>query len=152
FCGSLAAPTRWRQQTGGSVTAVDINPAAVRCATINALLNDVADCVTVQQGDLFTPVSGQQFDVVLFNPPYYRGQPQPGFDQAWRSEDVFERFAAMLKTHLATGGYALLVLSTAGGEAACLQNLTAAQFIISVVARRDMGSEVVTIYQASLSK
>ncbi|MCL4263300.1 MAG: methyltransferase [Anaerolineae bacterium] len=135
-------------QWAAQVIAVDINPAAVRCATINVLLNNLDGCVNVRQSDLFTAVAGQQFDVVLFNPPYFRGQPQPGFDQAWRSEDVLERFAAELDTHLAPNGHALLVLSTAAGETTCLQNLTAAGFEITVVARRDMGSEVVTVYKA----
>lgn len=136
---------QWAQ----SVVAVDINPEAVRCATINILLNNLEDCVNVRQSDLFTAVAGQQFDVVLFNPPYYRGQPRPGFDQAWRSEDVMERFATYLGPHLTTKGYALLVLSTAGGERVCLQNLAAAGFTHSVIARRDMGSEVVTVYKAA---
>lgn len=136
-------------QWAAQVIAVDINPAAVRCAQINALLNEVDDHLEVRQGDLFTAVAGQQFDVVLFNPPYFRGQPQPGFDQAWRSEDVLERFAAELGAHLTPNGYALLVLSTAGGETTCLQNLMAAGFAISVIARRDMGSEVVTVYKAA---
>jgi release factor glutamine methyltransferase len=136
-------------QWARSVVAVDINPEAVRCATINILLHKMEDCVRMQQSDLFTAVAGQEFDVVLFNPPYFRGRAQPGFDQAWRSEDVLERFAAQLGSHLTTNGYALLVLSTAGGEKACLQNLWAAGFTDSVIARRDMGSEVVTVYKVA---
>ena len=44
------------------VVAVDINPAAVRCARINALLNHVEDRVDVVEGDLFEPIGGQRFD------------------------------------------------------------------------------------------
>ncbi|HZD10769.1 MAG TPA: HemK2/MTQ2 family protein methyltransferase, partial [Candidatus Binatia bacterium] len=91
------------------VVAVDINPAAVRCARINALLNNLEKRIEVREGDLFEAVQGEKFDVVLFNPPYFRGTPQPGFDQAWRSEDVVERFAAGLDAHLKTGGSALLI-------------------------------------------
>ncbi len=99
---------------GATVTAVDINPEAVRCARLNSLLNQVEERVEVVQGDLFGPVSGRQFDLVFFNPPYHRGRPKGGIDHAWRGEDVFERFAAGLGDMLWPGGRALLVLSSDG--------------------------------------
>src|SRR5580704_5686959 len=40
------------------VVAVDINPAAVRCTGINALLNRLEHRIDVRLGDLFAPVSG----------------------------------------------------------------------------------------------
>ncbi len=43
---------------GAQVTAVDVNPEAVRCARINVLLNHVDDRVEVRHGDLFAPVAG----------------------------------------------------------------------------------------------
>ena len=63
-------------QWAGQVVAVDVNPAAVRCARINVLLHGVEDRVDVLQGDLFEPVAGERFDVILFNPPYFPGQPR----------------------------------------------------------------------------
>ena len=41
------------------VVAVDINPAAVRCARINALLNNLDHKIEVRHGDLFEPVRGR---------------------------------------------------------------------------------------------
>ena len=61
---------------GYHVTAVDINPDAVRCARINALQHHLETCIEVRQGDLFEPVQGERFDLVLFNPPFFRGQPR----------------------------------------------------------------------------
>ncbi len=58
------------------VVAVDINPAAVRCAQINALLNQLEQRIEVRRGDLFAPVAGERFDLVLFNPPFLRGAPR----------------------------------------------------------------------------
>ena len=101
---------RWAQR----VVAVDVNPEAVRCTRINTLLNRVERIVEVREGDLFGAVPGELFDVVLFNPPYYRGAPQSRLDHAFRSPDVIERFAAGLKHHLRSGGHALLVLSSDG--------------------------------------
>ena len=78
------------------VVAVDINMAAVRCAGINALLNQLEHKIEVRHGDLFAPVSEQRFDLVLFNPPFLLGPPRDDRDRAWRSNDVAERFAAGL--------------------------------------------------------
>jgi len=39
------------------VVAVDINPVAVRCAGINAVLNHLEDRIDVRQGDLFAGVA-----------------------------------------------------------------------------------------------
>ena len=66
------------------VVGVDINPAAVRCASINALMNGMDGKIDVLQGDLFAPVAGRRFDVVLFNPPFVRGAPRNDADRAWR--------------------------------------------------------------------
>lgn len=134
-------------QWAGEVVAVDINPAAVRCARINVLLNEVEERVTVLEGDLFGPVAGERFDVVLFNPPYFRGDPQDGFDYAWRSENTVERFVAALPQHLTSSDHALLVLSSDGDAAAFLRCFAAAGFRQDVVASRRMGPETLTVYR-----
>ena len=131
---------------GAAVVAVDINPEAVRCARINALLNRVDARVAVRTGDHFEPVAGLRFDLVLFNPPYYRGVPRDNLDRAWRGEDVFERFAAGLGRVLAPDGYALLTLSTDGDCDELLAELEAAGFSREIVERTDLINEVVTVY------
>ncbi|MBX5445304.1 MAG: methyltransferase [Sphaerobacter sp.] len=129
------------------VVAVDINPAAVHCARINAASNGVGDRVEVRQGDLFTPVAGERFDLVLFNPPFYRGTPRDDADRAWRSEDVPERFAAELAAHLAPGGSALVVLSSDGDAPGFLRAASSAGLAIEVIAERDLINEVLRIYR-----
>jgi release factor glutamine methyltransferase len=130
---------------GCQVVAVDINPSAVRCTRINALLNDVD--VDVRQGDLFAPVPGEHFDAILFNPPYYRGEPRDHLDHAWRSTDIPERFAAQLAHQLTPHGFALLVLSSDGDGGAFLSALDSEQLTHQVVARRDFINEVMTVHQ-----
>lgn len=140
--GAIAA-ARW----AGRVVAVDVNPEAVRCARMNVLLNRVETKVDVRQGDLFAPVSGERFDVVLFNPPFFRGEPAGGFDTAWRARDTVERFTAGLAGHLTTGGCALVILSSMGDEAAFLQAFAAHGLQVTVSGRKDLLNEVLTIYQ-----
>lgn len=130
-----------------SAVATDINPAAVRCAEVNALLNDVEARLDVRDGDLFAPVAGERFDRVLFNPPFFRGDPRDQPDRAWRSSDVPERFAAGLRDHLAPGGCGLLLLSSHGDAALFLNPLRAAGFAVDVAARASLTNETVTVYR-----
>jgi release factor glutamine methyltransferase len=134
------------------VVAVDINTAAVQCAGINALLNHVEHKVDARYGDLFAPVSGERFDLVLFNPPFLRGTPRDDRDRAWRSIDVAERFAAGLGAHLKPGGYALVLLSTFGNGLVFLEEFRKRSFEISVLAERRFVNERLTIFRLVPSK
>jgi release factor glutamine methyltransferase len=129
------------------VTAVDINPAAVRCARINAQLNHLDHRIDVRHGDLFAPVSGQRFDLILFNPPFLVGAPRDDRDRAWRSIDIAERFAAQLANHLTPHGAALLLLSTFGRAEIFLRELRRRGFVISLYAERRFLAETVAIFR-----
>lgn len=129
------------------VVAVDINPHAVRCARINALLNGVEGTVEVREGDLFAPVTGERFDLVLFNPPYFRGAPRDPLDHAWRSLNVVERFAAELGEHLTPDGSALVVLSTDGETAAFLAAFESNHLDVTIAARQELINETLTVYR-----
>jgi HemK-related putative methylase len=129
------------------VVAVDINRAAVRCAGINAALNDAAN-VECRPGDLFGAVPGERFDAIFFNPPFYVGEPADERDAAWRSPDGAERFARELDAHLSPGGRAWLLLSSHGD--ACPRYVTELEqrgFALCVHASREYINERVTILQ-----
>jgi release factor glutamine methyltransferase len=131
---------------GARVVAVDINPAAVRCAGINAVMNRYEHHIDARPGDLFEPVRGERFDLVLFNPPFIEGRPQSDRDAAWRGEGVASRFARELGAHLNPGGAALLLLSTFGD--ACesfIDELCAGHFSLDVHSRRRYVNETVTV-------
>jgi HemK-related putative methylase len=133
---------------GYRVTAVDVNPHAVRCARINALLNGLEERIEVREGDLFSAVPGERFDLVLFNPPFFRGAPRDPLDAAWRSHDVIERFAAGLPAALAPGGQALLLLSSAGGADRALAANAPPGLSLEPLACRGYASEAITIFAA----
>jgi HemK-related putative methylase len=144
--GSIFAARR-----GYGVTAVDINPEAVRCARINVLLNRLEGAVDVLQGDLFAPVQGERFDLILFNPPFFRGVPRDLFDLSWRSPGVPEKFALGLRNALAPGGRALVLLSSDGDAAGMLRALDEQDFRAERLLRRNFGNEIMTIYSVSPS-
>lgn len=131
---------------GYDVIGVDINPEAVRCARANAALNGVADRCEIRHGNLFEPVAGERFDLVLFNPPFFRGKPKDPSDAAWRSTDVPERFAIGLPAALAPEGMALVVSSSDGDQHGILKALRQHNLLVNAALRHDFGNEIMTIY------
>lgn len=142
--GAICA-ARW----AGRVQAVDVNPAAVRCARINVLLNGLEAQIEVRQGDLFSGLDGQQYDVILFNPPYFRGQPTSPLDQAFHAATVAARFAAGLPVHLTPRGWALVLLSSIGDEEGFKLAFAANGLTVTVAAQQRFVSEIITLYRVS---
>ncbi len=140
--GALFAARRSRR-----VVATDINPEAVRCASLNALLNHLEHRIEVRHGDLFAPVGGERFDLVLFNPPFLIGTPRNDRDRAWRSIDVAERFAAGLAEHLTPQGRALVLLSSFGDAAAFLAQFHAHRLEVGVIAERRFINETLAVFE-----
>ncbi len=132
------------------VVATDINPEAVRCARINILLNHLDHKIDVRQGDVFEPARGEIFDLILFNPPFYKGRPRDALDFAWRGEDVIERFAHDLRTYLSSNGFALLLLSTKGDTEVFLQTIRARGLSHDVFAERELINEKLTVYKVAV--
>jgi release factor glutamine methyltransferase len=124
---------------------VDINPTAVRCARINALLSGRDQRIEVRAGDLFDGLAGCRFDIVLFNPPFIRAAALDDADRAWRSLDVAERFAAELGSHLTPTGCALLLLSTYGDAGQYVRELQRRQFALEPLAERAFVNEKLTL-------
>lgn len=133
---------------GYRVTAVDINPHAIRCSRANALIQGLEDKIDVFQGNLFEPVQGKKFDLVTFNPPYFRGNPNSPLDMAWRADTVLERFAAGLPEILEPGGKALLLLSTDGAKEDLLEALRNNSMTIRTIAERRYGNEILSALTA----
>ena len=135
-------------QRGAQVIATDINPEAARCARINALVHGLEVRIETRVGDLFAPIGDERFDLVLFNPPYFRGQPRDMAERAWRSPDVFDRFLRELPAHLNERGRALVVLSS---DNEVEEALHAAKYLqINVFKRQDLINEVVTVYEVTV--
>lgn len=88
-CGILAAAAR---PHAAEVVATDIDPRAVACARRNLADLDV----DVRHGDLFDPVVGERFDLVVCNPPYVIG---PSDDLAYASPDLLERLGHEVSQH-----------------------------------------------------
>jgi 16S rRNA G1207 methylase RsmC len=119
----------------------------VACAKANAALNKVE--VEVLLGDLFAPVAGRAFDVVLFSLPKFRGKPKSTFEITWRSPDIIDRLCAGLPGMLAPGGSAFFVLTNHGDCEGMLTGLAEAGLAVERLMWRHFGNETLAVYRAS---
>ena len=99
-------------RAGADVTAVDINPEAVRCTIVNAAANSLR--VDARQGDLFSSLNESRFDVIAWNPPFLPGVPQSPAEAAFYGGphfDVIRKFVAEARSHLKADGVVYTILS-----------------------------------------
>lgn len=81
-CIAISIAHDW---SNGEITAVDISDRALDIAKSNAKFNGFADHIRFLQGDLLAPVSGEQFEIIVSNPPYV-----PDTDRALIAVEVRE--------------------------------------------------------------
>jgi release factor glutamine methyltransferase len=124
-----------------SVTAVDLSRRSAAVAWLNARLHRAP--VEVRCGDLYEPVRGRRFDVVVANPPYV---PAAGQDPArytiarcWDAgEDgrlLLDRLIAGLPDVLTVDGRALILQSEVCGEEKTIAAMGEVGLEATVVAR-----------------
>ncbi|PPS83593.1 HemK2/MTQ2 family protein methyltransferase [Streptomyces sp. MH60] len=137
--GALALAAARR---GGRVTAVDVSWRAVCAARLNAARAGLP--VRVRHGNLFTPVRGETFDLVLANPPYVpapaSGRRPRGAARAWDAGHdgrmVLDRICLQVPRLLRPGGVLLLVQSALSDPARTEALLREAGLKAAVVRRR----------------
>jgi len=132
FAGSGAVAVAAAREGAAEVTVVDVSRRALATAWLNARRNGAR--LRLRRGDLFAPVAGERFDLILANPPYVPSPddalPRSGAARAWEGGGdgrlLLDRLCAEAPAHLAPGGTLLLVQSAICGEQATLARLAAA--------------------------
>ena len=137
--GALALAAARR---GAHVTAVDRTYRAVLATRLNARLARLP--VEVLHGDLFGPVAGRRFDLVVSNPPYVptpwaapgRHRAAVAWDAGADGRLLLDRICRRAHTSLRPGGVLLLVHSTLCGIAPTLAALARSGLEARVTDRR----------------
>ncbi|GAB2872192.1 methyltransferase [Streptomyces deserti] len=127
---------------GARVTAVDVSWRAVWAARLNALRAGLP--LRIRHGDLFDPVRGQLFDLILANPPYVpspaAGRRPHGAARSWDAGGdgrlVLDRICREAPALLRPGGILLLVQSSLSDPDLTLGRLRAAGLKAAVTRRR----------------
>ncbi len=127
-------------QGARSVTAVDLSWRSVLTARVNAGLAGLP--VDVRRGDLFAPVAGERFDLVVANPPYVPARsarlPRHGVARCWDAgpdgRALVDRICVGAADVLAPGGVLLLTHSAVTDTERTLRQLSGQGFDASVVA------------------
>jgi release factor glutamine methyltransferase len=137
--GALALAAARR---GARVTAVDVSWRAVATTRLNAARAGLP--LRVRHGNLFTPVLGETFDLVLANPPYVPAPGGPhlprGAARAWDAGHdgrlLLDRICRQTPPRLRPGGVLLLVQSALSDPDRTVGTLRAAGLKAAVTRRR----------------
>jgi ribosomal protein L3 glutamine methyltransferase len=98
------------------VDAVDLSPDALAVARRNVEEHDLAGRVTLIEGNLFAPLEGRAYDVILTNPPYvetaavaafppeYAAEPALAHDGGADGLDLVRRIVGEARAHLNPDG------------------------------------------------
>src|SRR5207342_3276881 len=96
------------------VVATDVNVRALAYAAFNAALNGVGN-VETRRGSFFEPVEGEQFDLVVANPPYVVS-PESAYlfrDGGMSGDAVSEHVVRATPAALAPGAFASVLIAWA---------------------------------------
>ncbi|MEU5400238.1 HemK2/MTQ2 family protein methyltransferase [Streptomyces sp. NPDC005963] len=137
--GALALAAARR---GARVTAVDTTYRAVLTTRLNARLARLP--VEVLHGDLFTPVTGRRFDLIVSNPPYVpthrtvprRHSASVAWDAGADGRLLLNRICRSAHMSLRPGGVLLMVHSALCGIPPTLAGLERSGLRASVTDRR----------------
>jgi ribosomal protein L3 glutamine methyltransferase len=106
------------------IDATDLSADALDVARINLQDHDLESHITLQQGDLFTPVKGERYNLILANPPYVAKAETEAFPPEYKAEplmahlsgadglDLTRRIIKEAPQHLKQGGALICEIGT----------------------------------------
>ena len=106
------------------IDAVELSPDAMAVARENVAESGFADRINLFQGDLFAPLKGKTYDLIITNPPYvdagtmadlppeFRAEPAMALAGGADGMDVVRRIIADAGKHLKRGGGMICEIGT----------------------------------------
>jgi ribosomal protein L3 glutamine methyltransferase len=106
------------------VDAVDLSPEALSLARENVAEHELEDRINLIEGNLFAPLQGRLYDLIITNPPYvdaeamaalppeYRHEPTLAFDGGPDGLDIIRRILTEVPGHLTARGGMICEIGT----------------------------------------
>jgi SAM-dependent methyltransferase len=95
------------------IVGIDINPRAITLSRVNAALNGITN-VDFREGDLFSPVEGETFDLIFSQPPYVAQptgvEPRTFLYGGPRGDELPLKVLARLPRYLRPSGRAVILV------------------------------------------
>lgn len=136
-----------------SVIALDINPAAVKAANLNAAKNGFEE-VRAFQSDLFSAIPAERkFDIIISSPPSFSGEPRDDADRAWHAGPGYRDILPLFKQsaqRLHPNGRMYLLLSSDSNLALMDRLIRSAGLSSKQIAKRSIWVEAFYLYELSL--
>ena len=101
-----------RNFPNAAIDAVDISKDALAVAARNVAEHGLDDRIALHRGDLFAPLGGKRYDLIISNPPYVdaegmaalprecRAEPKLAFDGGADGIDIVRRILDEARAHL----------------------------------------------------
>ncbi|MBI5679542.1 MAG: methyltransferase [Methanobacterium sp.] len=146
-------------QKSRKVVATDINKYAVKCALKNTISNRTYN-VELREGNLFKPVEGEKFDLILFNTPYLPTDEEEKIDEelndAWdggtNGRATIDQFLEGVKEHLKENGRVQLVQSSLSNNDKTIAKLEELGFEAEITARQKAFFEEIVVITGTLKE
>jgi len=106
------------------IDAVDLSPDALEVAKINVTDHELAERISLHQGNLFAPLKGKTYDLIITNPPYvdhdemavlpeeYEHEPAMALDGGPDGLDLVRNILVQAPKHLNVGGGMICEIGT----------------------------------------
>lgn len=136
---------------GANVTAVDVDPLAVKNTSSNFATNfNTATGYTIIQSDLFLNLSEKKFDIITINPPYFFKKVEANSQYAWycgENGEYFEKLFTGLPHHIYPESSIWMILADNCDRDRISAIAAAHGFVMNVVSEKKIKWEMNYIYE-----
>lgn len=139
---------------GAQCLAVDKNPMSVKASLTNSTQNNLKKNIESIESDLFDRIDkSYKFDLIFFNPPYYKGEPKSQMEYALKAGENYEvikHFIEHSNEYLAENGIIYLIISSDMPVKMVEELFTASGFSFEIVKQIDKFFETFYITKSFL--